>query len=216
MKKNAANSLLSTIKGRWWLIDDKDNISYKIINGFTEACCRLPKSVRKKVFYILDNLVIIFSRISLLIGQTTLTGYLVSGKEKHSKLKVNILFLSNEYPSPYLLDLIFSEKPKIEKKFKTHIWNYKKKVDCDTENINAIFIKGDRFYSRFFEKQGFKSIPGWITMTLDISEPLDIVYQKFSKSAKEDIRKIKKMGFTYEISQDMDKLKNFCQELKII
>jgi len=46
-------------------------------------------------------------------------------------------------------------------------------------------------------------------------KPLDSVYKKFSKSIKEDIRKMKKYGYNYEITQDLDKLKMFYYKMYI-
>ena len=149
------------------------------------------------------------SRFFMIIGQASCIAYLISGKEKHSGEKLTILFISKKNLSPYISNLIFSKESKIVKKFNVNIWNYKKKINQIVSDTDAVFIKCDRFYSNFFEKKGFIVIPEWINMTLDISEPWDSFYKKLSKSAKEDIRKIKKLGYTYEITRDIDKLKMF-------
>jgi hypothetical protein len=209
MKKKEKSSLLSALKRRWWLIGEENTISYKFMSDFTEACCYLPKPIRKRLFYFMDNLVVILSRVILIISQTSLVVYLINGKEKHSGANLTILYLGNENPSSYILEILFSGEPQIKKSKKIHIWNYKKEINRNKSNIDAVFIKSDRFYSNFFEKQGFIVIPEWIGMFLDISEPLEDIYKRFSKGAKEDIRKIKKYGYTYEISQDIDKLKFF-------
>ena len=209
MIKKQKNSLISTHKWQWWLINDQNSVNYKIIGEFTKVCCYLPKSIRKSVFSFVDNFVISISRLFLIFSQVSLNTYLVSGKEKHSGEIITILFLCNENLSPYILEILFSEPPKIEKQFSTHIWNCQKNVNKFFPNIDAIFIKSDRFYSNFFEKKGFTIIPEWISMTLDISGSLDDVYKKFSKGTKEDLKKIKKYNYTCEISDDVDKLKSF-------
>jgi len=168
MKKRAINSLLSTLKSQLWLIDKQNTISYKIVRDFTKVCCYLPKPIRKSVFSILDNFIILISRFFLIISQVSLTTYLVIGKEKHSGENLTIFFISDEDLSPYILEILFSEDPKIEKQFNIHIWNYKKKINQIRTTIDAVFIKSDRFYSNFFEKRGFTIIPEWISMTLEI------------------------------------------------
>lgn len=213
MKKKKIKSLISPLKIRWWLIDEENSISYKIIRKSTEILCFLPKSIRKIVFSFLDNFIILMSRFFKITSQVSLTAYLVKGKEKHSGENLSIFLIGDERIYPYISSILFLEEPKIEKRYKIHIWNYKKKLNQIQPDIDAVFIKSDRFYSRFFEKQGFTIIPEWISTTLDISEPLENVYKKFSKGAIEDIRKIKKYGYNYEVSQDPDKLKMFYHKM---
>jgi len=108
-----------------------------------------------------------------------------------------------------LLELLFSKEPQIKKIKETHIWNYTKEINPNKSNIDAVIIKSDRFYSNFFEKKGYVVIPEWIGVFLDISSPFEDYYKRLSKGAKDDIRKIRKYGYTYEISQDIDKFNFF-------
>ena len=215
MVKKEKNSLISTKNSQWWLINDPNSISYKFIGEITKVCCYLPKSIRKSIFSFIDSFVISMSRLFLIFSQLSLNTYLVSGEEKHSGEMITILFLGNENPSPYILEILFSETPRIKKQFNTLIWNCQKKVNRIFPNINAIFIKSDRFYSNFFEKKGFTIIPEWISMTLDISGSLDEVYKRFSKGTKEDLKKIKKYDYKCEISNDDEKLKSFYNNMYI-
>jgi hypothetical protein len=50
-------------------------------------------------------------------------------------------------------------------------------------------------------------------MTLDISQPVEKIYSKFSKSAKEDLRRMKKYRYPYEISSDLNKLEMFYYQM---
>jgi hypothetical protein len=126
---------------------------------------------------------------------------------------MKILLLGDEKLFPYLSNKLFFEDPKIEKKFNIKLWNLKKDILQQNKDIDAVLIKSDRFYSSYFEKQGFLVIPKWITSTLDISGPLENIYKKISKSIKEDLRKIEKQGYTCEISQDSNKLKMFYEKM---
>jgi predicted N-acyltransferase len=46
-------------------------------------------------------------------------------------------------------------------------------------------------------------------MEMDISIPINDINKSFSKSIKEDIRKVKKNGYSYELTDDLDKFKLF-------
>jgi len=216
LKNKSLNTIIQTLRNPWWLQNGQTAISHKIVKDFTEFCCKyLPRSIRKFVFYVTDTFSILGSRLFFLICQLNLTAYLISGKEKHSGENVTILFLSNENSFSYLPDLIFSEGPQIKRIEKIHIWNIGKKLSKNPYNIDMIFIKCDRFYSNYLQKKGLTTIPELISMTLDITEPFEKLYNKFNKSAKEDIRKVKRYNYTYEIAQDLDKLKLFYDHMYV-
>ncbi|KYK29867.1 hypothetical protein AYK20_04890 [Thermoplasmatales archaeon SG8-52-1] len=215
MKKEKKISLLSILKTRWWLVKEQDSIKYGIIKNLTNFCIYLPQPIRKKVLTVIDKLTIILSRFFLIISQLISKAYVINGKEKHSKKNIKILLIGDNKLFPYLSNLLFLKEPKIEKSFNLFIWNIKKKVNKNNLSIDAVFIKNDRFYSHYFEKQGYTVIPEWISTTLDVSNSLEKIYKKFSKSVKEDIRKIKKYGYSYEISQDPNKLEMFYYKMYI-
>ena len=204
------NTVIQTLRNPWWLQNGQTAISRKIVKDCTGFCCNhLPKPIRKFVFLITDTISIIGSRLFLLICQLNLTAYLISGKERHSEGKISILFLGDENSFSYLPKLIFSDEPSTEKIEKIHIWNISKKLSKIHYDADAIFISCDRFYSGYLQKQRLTIIPELISMTLDISKPFEKIYNKFNKSAKEEIRRVKRYKYTYEISQDFDKLKLF-------
>lgn len=58
-------SILKTIAKPWWLIDEENTISYKMLKGFTDALDHLPKSLRKRAFRITEKTVVLFSRFFL-------------------------------------------------------------------------------------------------------------------------------------------------------
>ena len=215
MNKQSKKILIKDISKPWWLIDDENSISYKVVKEITDACSHLPKPIRKRMLSTIGTVVIWRSRFLFVLSHVSLKGYIVNGKEKHSGKGLRILFISTKAPSSHILNVIFKQKPEIKKKFKVSLLNNKKKINQIKSEIDAVLIKCDRFYAGFFEKQGFTIIPEWVRMTLDISEPFDSFITNLSRSAKEDIRKIKKLGYTYEISQDINKLNFFYNKMYV-
>ena len=62
MKNQIKKPLLTTITKPLWIIDEENTISYKVLKEFTDAFCRLPKPIKKRVFSIIGNIVILSSR----------------------------------------------------------------------------------------------------------------------------------------------------------
>ena len=96
MKSKSKKLLLSTLSSRWWTVGEKNSVRYQLIKQFTNLIYYLPKSVRKWVFFSIDNLIILMLRFFNIISQTSSKAYLISGKEKHSGEKLTILFIFTE------------------------------------------------------------------------------------------------------------------------
>jgi len=109
--------------------------------------------------------------------------------------------------------ILFSEEPALEKIGSIFITNINSKLRQFTSDVDAVFIKSDRFFSRFLNKNGFIIVPEWINLVLDVSNPLADIMNRFNKSAKEDIRKIKKFNYSYEIFTDRDKKEFFYNKM---
>jgi hypothetical protein len=59
------------------------------------------------------------------------------------------------------------------------------------------------------EKAGLFVFPHMVDMVLDVSEPLDVFYKGLSNSAKADVRKVGKQGYSYEVFSDARWLRFF-------
>ena len=207
---------IKSISKPWLLNNNKNTISYKFIKKFTEFCFNhLPRPIRKKMLSLLYIISKATSVFLLTINQLSYQAYIIKGKEKNSKENIKILYLTNEEIYPYLMKILFLEKPKHKKIGKIRIWNINKEIKKVFHKINGVFIETNTFFTGYFEKKGFIIIPESISMTLDISHPFSDIYKSFSKSGKEDIRKVKKYGYACEITRDPKKLKLFYNEMYI-
>lgn len=208
MRNKIKKQYLQSIKKPWLLNNNQQNITYKINEKFTAICCKyLPKSVRRIVFLFSYKTSNSFSRFINLLIQLSFRSFFIQGKDNQNQ-KITILGLNNEDKFPYLSNILLSSNPTIKENEKINIFKIKKKLN-QIKNIDAIIIKTDIFYSGYFEKKGFIIIPEFVTLNLETIESLENILSHFSKSAKEDIRKIKKQNYTYEITDDPKKLDMF-------
>ena len=210
MKDKKEKLLTISIKKPWLLQDKETTISYNFFKKITEFCCDyIPKPIKKIVLSFLYSISKILSRLLIISNGLSLKIYQVTGREKNCKEPLTILYLSNEKIYSYLENILFYEKPKIRRIGKIYLWNIKKKIKNISSNIDAVFIENEMFYADYFERQGFTVIPEFISMILDTSKSFVEIYKNFSKSAKEDTRKVKKNCFNYEISHNFEMLKLF-------
>lgn len=140
--------------------------------------------------------------------------YLLQGKEKGSGTNLTTLFLGGEKTIPYLSNLLYSEEPRKEKIGKIFIWKIKSKLNLNHCRADLIFIKIDGLFSRFLARQEFIIIPEWVLFMLDLSKPLQEVWKlSKNKSLSEDLRRIRKHKYSYEITRDPAKFEYFYHQM---
>jgi len=188
---------------------DLKNLFYKAYKKYYDSTpLVIKKAISPIVFFIKFR---ILSRIKNIY----LPVYLVRGKEKHEKENISLLFLGDNISYYHIANQLFFEEPQREFVRNIFIWNIPKYLDSYTRTVDAVFIKTDRFFSRFLHKKNFIILPAWVELKLDVSQPMEEIYKKFKKSATEDIRIIKKNEYTYEITNDSSKFEYFYHNIRL-
>lgn len=216
MKTKIVEKAFQILKQPLWLLSDDKQNDVQFVSRITDICSfYVPQPIRKFLFAFIDNLAINFTRIFSLLSQLKLSCYIISGKDKTTNLPLKIMFLSESNKFSYLLDQLFCEKPHTKILGKKSLRSISDIYKKNKNDIDAFFIRCDRFYYRFLEKKGCKVIPEYVALKMDVSKDFSEIYKSFSKSAKEDIRKVKKEGFSYEITDDLDKIRFFYKRMYI-
>ena len=163
---------------------------------------KLPLIIRSKcseIFYV--SKIIFISRLKHL----QLSTYYIQGRDKINGLELNVVIFGDKLTLKYICKLLSLDDYKIEEHGKTFIWSIDKKLNKLNRSVDAVFVRTDRFFSRRLQNKKFMILPEWVGMKLDISGSLENIYKKFKKSAKDDVRIVKKRGYSYEISADLEK-----------
>lgn len=142
------------------------------------------------------------------------TVFLLEGIEKHKKEKIRVLYLGDKTSLFFISDNLFLKEPEIKILDYISVPKINKALINFTEDIDLIIANTGDFFSRFLQKKGFFVIPAWLTMKLDISKPLSEVIKNFKKSAREDINKIERYGYTYETTKDIEKFNHFFYKIR--
>jgi hypothetical protein len=108
---------------------------------------------------------------------------------------------------PYILDLLYTEKPTKKKLGKAFIGKVKSHIKSYSPNADLVLIGMDEFFSRFFSRQGFMVIPEWVMFKLDPAKLLPT--GRRNKALHENLKKIKKYEYSFEITRDPAKLEYF-------
>lgn len=145
-------------------------------------------------------------RLQAVVIQLRLPVSKVVGESKNGG-RLCFLFVGREAFSLYLSDLVFKEPPQVEHVGTVFVWRLKHiAVPSD---VDAVLVSCDRFYQRWLQKAGLFVFPHFVGMVLDTSKDLKELIHGLSHSTKEDVRKVNKNVFSFEISSDISKMKTF-------
>lgn len=135
--------------------------------------------------------------------------YILEGKTTRTNSDLSILVLANEHIVNYISELAYSEKVKIKTYGTTTFHNIESTVANTKPDIVLADISG--IFSEFFSKTSI--IMPHIISTLDISAPWKTIYAKMKRIRKRNIRKIEKLPYTYEVTNEPHKLHYFYHKM---
>ena len=179
----------------------------------------LPKSMREFISPVVEPAFFFIKRVLLIASQIWLSVYLLQGKEKWSGSSLTTLFFgglffAEQRAVPYFSDLLYSEEPTKESLGKVFIWKIKSKLNLNIPKADLIFIGIDGFFSRFLFRRGFTIIPAWVLFKLDLSKPLPEIWKlPKNKSLRENLRKVRKHKYSYEVTRDPAKFEYFYHQM---
>lgn len=137
--------------------------------------------------------------------------FLIEGKNKGTNSCLSALIFGREEFLHYFSRLVFSEEPTVhtlEKKTYSDIRSVIKATKPD-----IVLVETDKIFSEFLSKD-FLILP-IINFSLDISASWDAIYARLThkRETRRRIRKIEKLGYTYEITNEPEKLDLFYHEM---
>lgn len=152
-------------------------------------------------------------RLQSLFSQLRLSVSLVSGPEVQTGDTIHLLFVGGRKFPVSLGDLIFREKPLIHHQENIFFWRIKELKKRYSDQVDAVLVSCDQFYQRFLHQDDFLVFPHMIDMVLVTSKSLHELLKALPHSAQEDVRKIQKEQFSFEIKSDRDTLDRFYHDM---
>lgn len=181
-----------------------------LMDGFICLFSRLrPVWLRRFLFSFFLHVGLVLFRLKFILHQLCLPVALVSGVDKYTKKEIRLLLVGSTRFPLFLNDRVFVDDPVCKPLGSIFIFQLKKvceKFGCD---VDGVLVSCDRFYQRWLKKSSLIMFPDMVTMVLDTSKGVDEMIDELSRSARIDMKKVKKNGFTFEITSDVKKLKMF-------
>lgn len=135
--------------------------------------------------------------------------FLLRGKTKRSKYELSTLVFAKKEIAHYF-SRFYSEEPDIQDLGKTNF--HKASAIIEEKKPDIVFAAANRILSNFFLDTSHILLPQ-VDFCLDISGSWDSIYANIHRGKQKSIRKIQAANYSYEISNDHEKLHWFYNEM---
>lgn len=135
--------------------------------------------------------------------------FLLEGKTKRSNFDLSTLVFAKREIAHYFSKL-YSEKPEIRNLGTSTFDN----IPFITASMrpDIVFVAASRILSEFLLSKTFLILPQ-INFSLDISDAWNSIYARMHRHKRKAIRRIEKLGYTYKITRESEKLRTFCDQM---
>lgn len=136
--------------------------------------------------------------------------WLLEGRERHSGEELTILYAGHLLNKNYIAHLAYGDDHRETRLGKAWTWSVARIAKAHPAAALIFTETEEAYFNRFAGPDDFY-IPCWIDGEIEFARYNELV--KHSETLKSDIRKIRKQGYTYEISRDKDKFDLFYYEM---
>jgi hypothetical protein len=126
-----------------------------------------------------------------------------------------MLYIGEALKLSYILRSAGIDEVEVKKMGGVYIWNVRERVDDFRDNVDVVIAESNRFSARKAQKCGFLLIPEWVNFTLQVPDSMECFLHGADKNLEDDIRKIRKYKYSYEITTDPEKLPLFYHEMYV-
>ncbi|MCJ7611399.1 MAG: GNAT family N-acetyltransferase [Candidatus Aminicenantes bacterium] len=169
-----------------------------------------PEPLRRILLPGMTRAFSLIRRLRFMASQVRLPIYRLEGREKNGGRPLSILACAHEPALPFIIDLAFSDLRTREQVGRVFIWNVGRLCSRAGSRADMIVVHGDAALSRRLSARGFILIPEWVTMALDLGPPLRETWDLAkNKTVRENLRRIRKYHYSYEITTDRNKFEFF-------
>lgn len=139
--------------------------------------------------------------------------FVIQGKMKDKKAPLTALFVGNEEKAHYLANFICSsenlEVKNIGKGNFSSVFSVMEKT-----KVGICLIAAERTLIPFLCKKGFFILPQ-LNFILDMAKPWEQIFESFSRRRRRDIKSVRNLQYSYEISKKHEKLAYFYYKMYI-
>jgi hypothetical protein len=172
-----------------------------------------PSAVRKFITPIAKKCSLALEIAVLLFYEFRSGTYILSGKSKYFALRV--LYIGHDSRLSAVTQLTGMEAPTIKKEGGVYIWDIPGKIASFQTTIDMAVVEVNPLFAGKAREQGFLLIPEWVSFVMKTPGSIKGLTSAGSRSLKNNMRRVSKNGYSYEICRDFEKLSYFYREFYV-
>ena len=144
------------------------------------------------------------------VGGYRSTVWCLGGCEKHSEKPLKIIYMGSEKNKNYLKHIMFGGQAEESCHGKRWVWDFPK-IQNKLQGMDMKILEEKSPGRTHSQEAGSLYAPCWVVGHVDVADLTNLI--KGSSSIKEDMRKIRKYGLSFEISNDKDRYDEFFNDM---
>jgi hypothetical protein len=174
----------------------------------------LPRALRKPLLPLAQAAFSNLRRAALILAQVRLTVFRLQGPERSRGRPATVLVFGAEGSWPFVAELIFSRLEKKEELGRVLIGRLPRYLASQSIRPDIVIVHVDQIYRRHLRKRGFVHLPEWVSFRFDLSRPPEQTWkQARNKNLQENLRRIRKHGYTSLVTHDPAQFEFFYREM---
>lgn len=153
-------------------------------------------------------------RLVLIISQLRLRVLTIRGTERTGGRAMTVVVLGNRRSWPFLAETFFSRLDSKEESTWVFIWRVRPYLASLSTRPDIVIFHADKIFQGVFKRMGVARLPEWVTFRFDLSRPPEDTWEAANnKNLRENLRRVRKHGYSYEISTDPVQFDHFYREM---
>ena len=174
----------------------------------------LPRALRKPLLPLAQAAFSSLRRAALILAQVRLTVFRLQGPERSGGRPATVFVFGAKGSWPFIAELVFSRLEKKEELGRILIGRLPRFLASQATRPDIVIVHADEVYRRLLRKRGFVHLPEWVSFRFDLSRPPEQTWkQARSKNLQENMRRIRKYGYTSVVTHDPAQFDFFYQEM---
>ena len=188
--------------------------SPRLVDALLPAYGWVPAFLRKPFLPFAESAASILRRLFRVASQVRVPIYYLQGREKTGGRWLAALVLGRGPTVRFLAGLLFSELKAERRLGGVFLWDIKSVLSRLGGKADLAFVVLDGVLAKPLARLGFIFIPDWVTFKMNLSQPLEQTWNlSKNKTLRENLRRIRKYGYSYEITRDPKKFDDFYHNL---
>ncbi len=186
----------------------------RIIEAVSRAYGWVPRSWRRRLMPRAETAFAALRRVVLIISQLRLRVHVLRGIERAGGRAMTVAVLGSRRSWPYLAKALFSRLDEARESGGVFIWRASRYPASPEMKPDIVILHADEIFRGLFQGRDMAVLPEWVSFRFDLSRPPEETWAAVhNKNLRENLRRVRKHGYGYEMTTDPARLDSFYREM---